>query len=354
MKRRFIAAFLAALLLLAGVCTALGAAGGRDNPLVTKSYVDGTFTQSVIGDAKKAFAFTLQQTVEQNTPAEDEVRSTGSFSVKNVSAGSSAVMGLGDSVMLLSGAATVEIATGALVNVTVGGEASSGKLNLRHRYLGCEDLSAVVVFSEASSVAVDGSVEITGSVSPFTDVTTLDWFYNDVVTAVEKGLVNGKTTTTYEPQGQLMLSEAVKLAACLHQLYYLGAVSLVPSTEGMWYTSYVNYAVQNGILSTTELNFDAPATRQQFVEIFYRAMPESNYGAINNIPDGAIPDITGAESYAAVVYSFYRAGILVGYSNTEGYAEHAFGAETNISRGEVAAILTRMYDATARRSFTIE
>ena len=144
------------------------------------------------------------------------------------------------------------------------------------------------------------------------------------------------------------------MKACLHQLYHLGAVSLVPGTEGMWYNTYVEYAVQNGILTSAELNFDAPATRQQFVEIFYRALPQSNYTAINNIPDGAIPDVNGSEDYAFVVYSFYRAGILAGYSNTPGYAEHAFGAESNISRGEVAAILTRMYDASARRSFSIE
>lgn len=353
MKHRFIAALLAALLLLAGVCTALGAAGDREDPLVTKNYVDGTFVQSVILDARRAFDFTLQQAVQQGSAVGTEAKSTGGFTVKNVSAGSSAVIGLGDSVTLLSGAATVEIQSGALVNVTTGGAASSGKLNIRHRYLGCEDLRAVVVFSEASSVAVDGGVVFTGSVSIFTDVTANDWFYDDVVTAVAKGLVNGKTETTYEPQGQLMLSEAVKLAACLHQLYHQGGVSLVPSTEGMWYQSYVDYAVRCGILTAATLNFDVPATRQQFVEIFYRAMPESNYGLINSIPDGAIPDVTGTESYAAMVYTFYRAGILAGYSSTENYAEHAFGAESNITRGEVAAILTRMYDASARRSFTI-
>ena len=30
----------------------------------------------------------------------------------------------------------------------------------------------------------------------FTDVKTSDWFYNDVKSAVEMGLVNGKTPTT--------------------------------------------------------------------------------------------------------------------------------------------------------------
>lgn len=352
MKFKRIAALLAAVLLLAGVSAALGTAGSPEDPLLTKSYVDGDFVQSVLSDAKKAFAFTLGLL---KAPEDDgSVKSTGAHSVKSVSAGSTAQLELGDSLTLLSGKAEVEILSGALVNVTVGGEASSGKLSVGHRYLACEDANALVFFTEASTIAVDGSVTLAGSVSPFTDVKPTDWFFTDVITAVEKGLINGKTPTTYEPNSNLKLSEAVKLAACLHQLHHTGSITLQNSSEGMWFDSYVNYALQNSILTAADLDFEAAATRQQFIEIFYRALPASSYGAINDIPDGAIPDVTGTEDYAAAVYSFYRAGILTGYSDTPGYAEHAFGADTNIARREVAAILTRMYDATARKSFTIE
>jgi hypothetical protein len=54
----------------------------------------------------------------------------------------------------------------------------------------------------------------------FEDVKENDWFYNDVKTAVESGLVNGKTSTTYAPDDNLTYAEAIKLAVCMNQLYH--------------------------------------------------------------------------------------------------------------------------------------
>ena len=337
------------LVLLAGASFALGAAAGsREDPLISKDYVDGTFTENVLKDARSAIDFTLSK-IQNQAQGDDAVPgSTGSFTVKSVSAGSTASLDLGDSVVLLSGAATVQIQSGSLVNVTVGAEAVSGKLLTGNRYLACEDTSAVVTFSQASTVAVDGSVAITGSVLPFTDVTPARWFYSDVVAAVEKGLISGKTPTTYEPDSSLTLAEAVKLAACLHQLYHSGSVSLTNSPTAPWYQSYVDYAMANGILSGGYADYNAAATRRQFVEIFYGAMPESSYTAINSVPDGAIPDVDMSAEAAAEIYAFYRAGILTG-SDDAGH----FNAGSDIKRSEVAAILTRMYDASARKSFTL-
>ena len=60
----------------------------------------------------------------------------------------------------------------------------------------------------------------------FTDVNASDWFYNDVKSAVEMGLINGKSPTTYAPNDNLTYAEAVKLAGCMHQLYNEGAITL--------------------------------------------------------------------------------------------------------------------------------
>ncbi|MCL2158274.1 MAG: S-layer homology domain-containing protein, partial [Oscillospiraceae bacterium] len=43
---------------------------------------------------------------------------------------------------------------------------------------------------------------------PMTDLSPTDWFYNNVKTAWEMGLVNGKTPTTYEPTANLTYAEA--------------------------------------------------------------------------------------------------------------------------------------------------
>ena len=351
MRIRHIAAALAAVILLSGVCTASGTAGGRDNPFLTKSYVDGTFSDSVLGDVDKAMAFTAQQVQAQQSAAGK--KSTGAFSVRAVGAGSTAQLGLGDSIILLSGAARVELRSGALVNVTAGAEAVSGRLLKNDRYLGCENADAVVSFSEASVVAVDGNVRITGSASPFSDVLPGDWFYGDVIAAVERGLVNGMTPSTYVPGGTLTAAQCVKLAACMHQLYYEGAVTLTNSTDGAWYRSYADYALQNGILTQDFADYDAVIARAQFVQVFYRALPSSSFVPVNDIADGAIPDVAVTDAAAEEIYAFYRAGILTGYTSTPGYADHAFGAASSISRAEVATILNRMFDFSARQVFAV-
>lgn len=55
--------------------------------------------------------------------------------------------------------------------------------------------------------------------SKFTDVTQDSWYYEDVDNAVRLGIINGKTETTFAPDDNLTYAEAIKLAACMYQLY---------------------------------------------------------------------------------------------------------------------------------------
>ena len=99
---------------------------------------------------------------------------------------------------------------------------------------------------------------------------------------------------TYGPDESFTLAQAIKIAACMHQLYHEGEISLTNGDP--WYTTYVDYAVRNGIapesyggLSRSE--YDSPISRRDYVRLFYNALPVSEYLAINDIADGAIPDV---------------------------------------------------------------
>lgn len=341
-----ILSLLAALLLLAGVCTAFGTAGDASDPLLSQGYVDGEFTQSVLSDAKKAFDFSLGRVKDEL--ADGEEKSTGSYGVKSVQAGSTASLDLGDSLILLSGEALVEIRSGALVNVTVGAEAVNGRLLPNHRYLACEDCSAIVTFTADSAFASDGSVSVTGNVSPFEDVTPKNWYYNYVVAAVQRGLVDGVTDTLFKPQGELTGAQCVKLAACLHQLWYDGAVTLQNSESGPWYRSYADYALLNGILDADLTDYGAPVDRLTFIRIFFRSMPESAFPAVNSVADDAIPDVKTGDAGAREIYAYYRAGVLSGYN------DYSFGPGNRITRAEVATIMSRMVGASPLEAFTLE
>lgn len=183
------------------------------------------------------------------------------------------------------------------------------------------------------------------SETKFVDVKPTAWYYDDVQFAVESGLVNGKTATTYAPNDNLTYAEAIKLAACMNQLYVDGSVTLRAGNP--WYQSYVDYCEDNGIISQ-KYNYNANATRAGYMEIFANALPDEGLKAINNVPNDAIPDVPSSRSYAESVYKLYRAGILTGVDE-----EHNCDPYSNIKRSEVAAILTRMMNEDKRISFSM-
>jgi hypothetical protein len=182
--------------------------------------------------------------------------------------------------------------------------------------------------------------------NPFADVSESDWFYEDVKTAHESGLLNGTSATTFSPDDSLTYAQAVKLAACMHQLYTTGAVTLTPGSPA-WYQSYADYAKANQIIAI-DYDWDAPAPRAGYIEIFAYALPDAALAEINSIADGAIPDVPKSHENAAAIYRLYRAGIVQGVN-----AARECNPSSHIRRSEVAAILTRMMDASMRVRFTL-
>lgn len=177
---------------------------------------------------------------------------------------------------------------------------------------------------------------------PFDDVKTSDWYHNDVENAHRMGLINGKSNNRYGANENMTYAEAIKLAACMHQLYETGEITLT-NGSGTWYQPYVDYAADNGIPWNCK-NYNAQISRRDYVYIFYYALPESDYEEINDID--SIPDVKHGDKYSDEIYAFYRAGILSG-SDSKG----TFNPRSTIKRSEVAAILSRMMDRSARKEF---
>ena len=180
----------------------------------------------------------------------------------------------------------------------------------------------------------------------FTDVTPDKWYYNDVMRAVELGIINGKTTTTYAPDDNLTYAETIKLAACMYQLHKEGVV-LLTSGGDPWYQTYVNYCTSVGIILTDEYPFNEKITRTEYMAIFAKALPDDALAPINYISFDSIPDVPETEEFAHI-YKLYRAGILAGSD-----ADHNCKPFDTIKRSEVAAIITRMMNEDARIKFNI-
>ena len=180
----------------------------------------------------------------------------------------------------------------------------------------------------------------------FHDVSDSDWFYADVTRAYCFGLVNGKnSTTTFLPNDFMTYAEAIKLAACMNELYSTGKVTLANGTP--WYQTYVDYCKRSGIIKR-EYNYSELATREGYMEIFAAALPDNALIPINYIDDSFVPDVPSESEYAPAIYKLYRAGILAGVDTA-----HNCNPKANIKRCEVAAIISRMMDESQRIRFSI-
>ena len=185
---------------------------------------------------------------------------------------------------------------------------------------------------------------------PFRDVPASAWYYDAVKSAWKVRLIDGVTSTEFRPDENMTVAQAIKLAAVLHQLNYRSKVSLENGYPS-WYSTYVDYAIDNDLIERAYGNYTAAqmnsaVTRAEFVHIFHAATDDLR--DMNTVAGNAIPDVKIGDAFAAEIYDFYRAGILTG-SDVNG----TFHPTDTIKRSEVAAILIRMYDSSARKSIAL-
>lgn len=354
MKRRIVSAVLCFGLLL-GMGSAYAAAGTGSDPLISLSYIKNIF----LPEARKSLNTTVSDTVKdyraKNGQPDPMAKSV------NISGGGKVSLKAGQYFLLLSGSGELAVNSGEVVNASEGAVAKAGAVRTNCRYIVCEDASAVLSITEDAQVYCSYKAEVTpgdGKISPFSDVKRKDWFFDSVVDSVDLGLIAGITPTTYKPSGNLTLAQTIRLAASMNEKYYNGATVTQPSTEGQWYDSFVEYCFSKGIIDISYVGrsveeYNAAITRREFLHIFYNALPASSYTAKNTVPDGAIPDVDMQQLYSSEIYTFYRAGIVGGYTNSPRYPEHAFGPESYITRAEVASVLVRMFKPEMRGTMTL-
>ena len=180
----------------------------------------------------------------------------------------------------------------------------------------------------------------------FSDVSTSDWYYDNVKTAYELGLMIGQGANTFGVNGNVTVAETVTVAARLHSIYSDDGKTFDQGSP--WYKVYADYITKKNLISLSGLDMTAPATRAQYAGILGSAFPAEGYESINKVADNSIPDVKSGDAYADSIYKMYRAGMLTG-NDSQG----TFAPDTNIKRSEVAAIVTRMADTSLRRTIQL-
>lgn len=180
-------------------------------------------------------------------------------------------------------------------------------------------------------------------VPQFTDVAEDAWYHDYVYDLVYRGVVNGMTATTYEPEGKLTRAQFVKLLACsladAETLKTYEGKHPFKDSEGHWAEAYIAWAKDKGVVegvSATEFDPEAPITREQMATIFGRyalkqgiELPKSDNAA------GSFPDADKISEYAREFVELMRiAGIL------NGYEDGTFRPQGNATRAEAAKLFS--------------
>ena len=180
-------------------------------------------------------------------------------------------------------------------------------------------------------------------VPQFTDVAEDAWYHDYVYDLVYRGVVNGMTATTYEPEGKLTRAQFVKLLACSLEeaetlKTYEGQHPFTDS-EGHWAETYIAWAKDKGIVegvSATEFDPEAPITREQMATIFGRyALKQGIELPKDAAPAQSFPDADKISEYAREFVELMRiAGIL------NGYEDGTFRPQGNATRAEAAKLFS--------------
>lgn len=193
----------------------------------------------------------------------------------------------------------------------------------------------------------NGSIETTSAISSgsttasFTDVFPNDYYAPAVAWAVEKGVTNGTSSTTFSPNADCNRAQMVTFlwrAAGSPAPESGDASKFTDVKSSDYFAQAVAWAVENGVTNgTSDAAFSpySPVTRAQAVTFLWRAQGR--------------PAAAAVESYADVeAGSFYADAVrwAAAKNVTKGTGESTFSPSTTVNRAMSVTFLYRAYGVT--------
>ena len=175
---------------------------------------------------------------------------------------------------------------------------------------------------------------------PFTDVSTSDWFYDDVAFVYENGLFSGTDSRSFSPNASMTRAMLVTVLYRLEgEPTVTGRSSFTDVRSGAYYEKAVIWAAANGIVTgtdSTSFSPDAKVTREQLAAILYRY---AQYRKLDTDASAKLNSFTDADSVSA--YASEALGWAVSESLING-ASGKLMPKGDATRAQVAAILHRL------------
>lgn len=170
----------------------------------------------------------------------------------------------------------------------------------------------------------------------FSDVPATHWAYASVMELQKRGIVNGVQKGIFAPNAEVTRAQFMKMLAGVAGAQVGEPDKALPFTdvaEGSWYTPYVAWAYQTGVVngvSATSFAPDAPISRQQICAMLQRLAEKQGITLPEKTAEITFKDQESIQDYAkAAVTAMQKAGLLSGYEDgTFRPANHATRAES--------------------------
>lgn len=188
------------------------------------------------------------------------------------------------------------------------------------------------------------------SAAVFTDVPASAWYIDELNTLIRAGVVDGMTETTFEPKGELKMSQYIKMLA---SAVYGGDLSeweyyQVDGKYSTWYAKYVGAAVSGGLADGVDISYtklESGISRYDMARLLVNAA---------KVLGEELTIAVGTERKIADYYEMptdvrdavakaYSAGLLGGYDEYGNF----YGSRT-LNREQACATIVRLFDKNAR------
>lgn len=181
----------------------------------------------------------------------------------------------------------------------------------------------------------------------FTDVVEGKWYYDAVMTAYEKEIMNGVTDTTFEP---LTAMNRAMLVTMLYRMEGSPAVEgkvsevFADCKDGSYYADAVLWASQNKIVSGRgESAFEplATMTRQEMAVILY------NYSVFKGAAEVTEPELTYADAESVASWAAAAVDYCTDAKLMNGVTDTTFDPAGSANRAMGATVMVRILEAAA-------
>lgn len=186
----------------------------------------------------------------------------------------------------------------------------------------------------AGGVTVDVTFTPKTPTVVFTDVPAGSYYEDAVKWAVENGITQGTSATTFSPNSPCTRGQMVEfLYRAAGSPAVSGSMQFTDVSATAYYRNAVIWAVQNNITqgtSATTFSPDSPCTRAQMVTFLHRSHNE--------------PAATGTNSFADVpANAYYETAVqwAVNEGITEGTSATTFSPDSACTRGQMVTFLYR-------------